>query len=194
MLFPVLGGALDFRLDDRLASGSAGNAVLISDTTLGSDAASVDFSSIPATYAHLMVVWHVRGTKAAQYDSLHLRFNADTTAANYWDCRGYVNSTTYTGSNANAIPTVGWIDAATAYTTSWSAGTLILPDYANTTTHKAAMSWGTSNGPQSGTTSVYHHFGTATWKSTSAVNQLTFVPGSNNIAQYSRFTLYGLSV
>jgi len=51
----------------------------IATTTLGSAAATIDFTSIAATYTDLRLVLVVRSDRAATTDSINLRFNSDTT-------------------------------------------------------------------------------------------------------------------
>jgi hypothetical protein len=54
----------------------------LSDTTLGVSAASIDISSLPTTYAHLLLVGQLRSDTAAASTTALLRFNGDT-GANY---------------------------------------------------------------------------------------------------------------
>ena len=44
---------------------------LIAKTTLGSDAAEIDFTSIPATYTDLYLVTSIRGTRNANDEHLN---------------------------------------------------------------------------------------------------------------------------
>ena len=57
---------------------------LISTVTVGSGgAATISFSSIPATYTDLKVVASLRATGSRGEDAVLIRFNSDSTAANY---------------------------------------------------------------------------------------------------------------
>jgi len=84
---------------------SANGLVLISRQTLGADAASITFSSIPTTFTHLRLMGQVRSTTAATSDVLVTRLNSDT------------------GNNYDFTTTV-WNDVATPGTASVGSGGL----------------------------------------------------------------------
>jgi hypothetical protein len=60
----------------------ANTYTLIESQVLGSSAASVTFSSIPATYTDLVLKVSVRSNRAAGFDNIDIRFNGDS-ASNY---------------------------------------------------------------------------------------------------------------
>ncbi len=55
---------------------------MLADTTLGVAAASIDFTSIPQTFAHLMLALYGRGDTAVVNQFVRIRFNNDS-GANY---------------------------------------------------------------------------------------------------------------
>ena len=57
---------------------------LIAKRTLGANAASVTFSSIPGTgYSDLRLVSSARTNRGNNGDSMYVNFNGDTTSGNY---------------------------------------------------------------------------------------------------------------
>ncbi|MFN9111614.1 MAG: hypothetical protein ACK5XN_16240, partial [Bacteroidota bacterium] len=72
---------------------------MIQSTTLGAAAASVTFSSIPATYEDLIVVCSNINSASGSGRSLYLIANADT-ASTYFDGFASANGTTSTGSES----------------------------------------------------------------------------------------------
>ena len=70
--------------------------ILISSQTLGSSAASVTFSSIPATYTDLVLKVSVRSDVAATADTLFMQFNSITSG--YSETNLYANSANTPGS------------------------------------------------------------------------------------------------
>jgi hypothetical protein len=160
----------------------------------GSAVASIDFSSIPDDYAHLMVVLYLRGTAAANFSSLIGRVNADS-GSHYDSQTQTANNTTLNGSGAAAgsSGTMGRIPAGTAPTNAFGAGLILIPCYAAGVGHKPWLSWSVDRevsgvagdnvlGSQGGI-----------WLSTSAITELTLLPNSGSIDVGSMATLYGLA-
>lgn len=156
----------------------------IATQTLGSAAATVTLSSIPATYTDLVVV--VSAAVASSSGDLLMTFNTDT-ATNYSYTTLTGNGSTVTSSrsaNRNNIPCDynGWLA-----TTLGNHNCIIsVMNYANTTTYKTALT--RSNNAPLGTDA-----NVGLWRSTAAINQIVFInnAGSNFIVG-STFTLYGI--
>lgn len=165
------------------------------DTTLASAAASINVTSIPATFAHLMFVFQARGDTAAADVAATLRLNGDT-GANY-DFMAVYNATaaSITGSESFAVtsiaPTLGTLPAATAPASTFGSLIVTIPNYAGTVANKSvhcdfATKIGTSTG------NMYVIRTSAFWRSTAAVNQLTILAGAGNFIIGSRLTVYGM--
>jgi hypothetical protein len=169
----------------------------IATSTVGSGGvSSVTFSSIPATYTHLQVRFFAQ-TNRATYgrDGLYLRFNSDS-ATNYsfhiltGDGDGVA-----AGAEINTdkiyLPEVGTTTAGASF---FGSGIVDVLDYVNTSKYKTTRSIG--GGDHNGTVAAIGaqvSLRSGGWRSTSAINSITFYPGSGTtISQYSKFALYGI--
>lgn len=122
------------------ASGSGAMTQLVAWTELGSDQASVSLSSISGSCKHLFLTIRIRTDHSASDDAL-VRFNADTTAGNYYGVFAYVTQTT-TGaiSNAGSVATItpigGWVSANTATASYYTDYFIWIMDYTSTSRFK----------------------------------------------------------
>lgn len=173
----------------------AGMGALMFDTELTGTAASIDFSSIPVTRKSLLLICKARTDRAANTtDAVGVRLNGDS-GGNY-----YQNGPRAIGTTVSAIEGLGAASvlafqcpAATA-TASRAGGAVIwIPDYLDTTFHKAlfapfTFSVGTTAGLQQ--TGIYG----GTWANTAAINQVTLISqnGANFIAG-TRISVYGIA-
>jgi hypothetical protein len=169
--------------------------VLIEDKYLSAgDAASFDFTSIPATYTHLKLLMTLRSDRNADGDSVIMKINNDAGNNYVWVIQ-YINSA---GSPANvkqvtlgAPPTIYYCVAGTGTANYISNNEVTLFDYAQTSIFHSWQSRGYEMDKSAGTPYIYD--GGGQWGSTSAINQITLTPlTGTNWKQYSRVTLYGL--
>ena len=166
----------------------------ISTITVGSGgSASIDFTSIPATYKHLQIRAISRSARAVTLDALNLRMGNGTidTGSNYaWHF--------LYGNGASALAAAGASDNAinAFYQTGSSAtasifggGVIDILDYANTSKYKTMRSLSGADLNGSGNMALF----SGLWQSTSAVNCIRLFSGAgSNISQYSSFALYGI--
>lgn len=151
----------------------------ISTQTLGTAVGSVTFSSIPATYTDLVLVFN--GT-AASTQAMELRFNGDT-ATNYSATRLY-------GDGASAVSdrssTSDVMLVGNVYT-SQTANILQIMNYANTTTFKTVLCRSNNAGAQ-----VSARVGL--WRKTpEAITTILVRPsGGANFSIGCELTLYGI--
>jgi len=153
----------------------------IATTSLSSATSSITFSSITATYTDLVIVCLVqKETSGADY--MGLRFNGDT-GSNFSRVRISGDGTT-ASSYQDAGQNIAFCDINVNQFA--SPGNLIinLNNYSNSTTNKIALT--RSNNVNSGTSAVVN-----LWRSTSAINSVTLLSGSN-MKIGSTFTLYGI--
>jgi len=144
--------------------------------TLGSSAASVTFSSIPATYGDLILVFE--GTSSVGING-SVYFNSDTTAANYPYVRMTGNGSTTSSNSGNNI----WFD----FQTTRSMVRIQIMDYSATDKHKTSLSRWDNPSSVLGATAIR-------WSNTAAVTSLQ-VKDTNNAATFasgSTFSLYGI--
>jgi hypothetical protein len=160
---------------------AAGNTyVAIAEQTLGTDAASVTFSSISGAYTDLIMVVNAITSTASEYMSINL--NSDT-GSNY-------SRTNLAGNGTSAVSvrgsneTVGYIGAETYGTNALKFNTVVhFMNYANTTTYKTFLS--RANHVDLAAEAIV-----GLWRSTSAI---TTIKVNSNFATGSTFTLYGIA-
>lgn len=182
------GTPADRKVTAKLLSGMG----VIAQTTLGSAAASISFTSIPATYSHLRVVMMVRSAVAGTDDRVLVRFNNDT-AANYdWQRVYGLNATA--GASATAGDTsihVGSITGSTATAGLASYLDIIIPAYAQTSLHKGLVSTcHFSSANAAANLGVFIQGGK--WRSTAAITRVDLIGWTANLDAGTTATLYGL--
>jgi hypothetical protein len=154
----------------------------IATTTLGSNQANIDFTSIPATYTDLKIIFN--GALATQ-DALSLQFNSDT-GNNYSYTRLQGNGSAAGSTRESNIPIA---KVALIYSTSITSPDNAIIDvlnYANTTTYKTTISRGNS-------ASAFVSSYVSLWRSTSAITSIRVrVDSGSNILTGSTATLYGI--
>ena len=167
---------------------------LISSQTLGSAAASVTFSSIPATYTDLVVKWSARSAQANATTRININLNG-------------VSGTSYsftklqaTGTSASSAQ-VGsfdkwwgeYVSADNATANTFGSGELYLPNYLSTVNKPASFfSVAENNTTVNGDWYVSALASLATI--TSAVTQIAFALNTgDNFMSGSSFYLYGIS-
>ena len=164
---------------------AAGNTYeAIATTTLGSNAASVTFSSISGAYTDLQLVVNNKLTVAsARY--IALQFNSDT-ASNYSATYLYGDGTTAAsgrGSNDNYAR----IGNGSGSTSNPATTVANIMNYSNTTTNKTTV--GRSSGDS------YAIVYVSLWRSTSAITSITVIcdpTSSTLLATGATFSLYGI--
>ena len=160
----------------------------IATQTLGSNASSVTFSSIPGTYTDLVLIAWTKPYSGSE-GALRLRINSDT-GSNY--------SNTVLTSDGSTVSSANYANGTNiALTTGNSLNNPRQPvyitnimNYANTTTFKTCLtrtSDGTSASPGG-----YVDAWVGLWRSTSAITTLTYSTTYFDIGAGSTFTLYGI--
>lgn len=166
--------------------GGGGRTLIAGGTPLASAAASIDFTSIPATYHDLEIVIVGKISTASTAVVINLTVNNDTTDANYNSIRAYATSS---GPNQSAAANRNICTFPGSTVTAGKAGSAIikLPDYRGTTFYRVAQIRSQNAGTR------IEHAGLV-WANTATINRLTLTPsdGSNFIAgTYAR--LYGIT-
>jgi len=151
---------------------------LIEAKTLGSSAASVTFSAIPATYTDLLVKVSSRNTSSSEI--FDFGFNGVTTnqSSIYLNGSGSAaTSATYT-LYGRSVQT-----GATAST--FSNNEIYIPNYAGSSFKSVSVDAVNENNA----TGAFSSFVAGLWSSTAAITSITFTA---SFAQYSSFYLYGI--
>ena len=151
----------------------------IASTTLGSDTASVTFSSISGSYTDLVLI--VAGTVDAT-GNVGLRFNSDS-GTNYSCTILYGNGASAASANVtnDNYANCGGIG------TGQSNSIINIMNYSNSTTYKTVL--GRGNRPADQVNAKV-----ALWRNTAAITNIVVYPinGSSTWKTGSTFTLYGI--
>ena len=164
---------------------------LISSNVLTSSAASVTFSSIPATYTDLVVRASVRTDFSSAYNNYRLRLNADTSSLYSYtrivgvdtlavSSRGSANTSILNGA-ANS-------DASTANT--FTSLEIYIPNYLSTSNKPISI----ISNEEDNATEAYIAATAGLYRNTSAITSISIdsVTTSINLVSGSSFYLYGI--
>lgn len=155
-----------------------GTYALINSTTLGSNQSSITFSSIPATFTDLVLVFEGTATGS---NVKTIKFNGDTSAL-------YSCTTLYgTGSSgACGRYSESYVDVVNSGTNR-QITIINIFDYTNTVTNKTYMSRHSCSA--SSTELIF-----GLWRSTSAINSITINTGTaNSFVTGTTLKLYGIT-
>jgi hypothetical protein len=141
----------------------------------------ITFSSIPSTFTHLQVRFYVLPSAINQYSTL--RFNGDTTTANYrYHYMFGSGSSTGAGTAQNAYS--GTYDSTTAP----GVGILDILDYKDTNKYKTTREISGMDSNGAGTVYTISNL----WMNTAAITSITFTLPGANFATATQFALYGI--
>ena len=163
---------------------------LISSNVLSSSAASVTFSSIPATYTDLLLKGSARGDQGSQFREVFLTLNNLTTSI-YSYTRFYGTGTSRTSSNQTAntpsnTATIFVNDSGSTANT-FASFEIYLPSY--TASQKKPVSLFSAQ--EDNTTSAYMQSVAELVNTTTAINEIKLT--CTNFVSGSSFYLYGIS-
>jgi hypothetical protein len=154
--------------------------IALGNITLGGSAASVTFSSIPATYRDLVLVVNGTTTSGSTANSW-IRFNGDT-GSNYSYVRilGDGSSVSSSASTGNNYLTTGDINSAIF------TSVIHIMDYSATDKHKTALS-------KTGNVSAYLGAYVGRWANTAAITSVLVSNQSGDFTSGTTFALYGIA-
>jgi hypothetical protein len=154
----------------------------LAEVTLSSSASSVTFSSIPATYRDLVVVFVAAGSTTLQG---RVRLNGDT-GSNYNYVRMSGSGSAATSASA-ASQTSGFLSAiAQATTTGALQMNINIMDYSATNKHTTIIS--RADQSANGTEAFANR-----WANTAAVTSVQILTSTGNWASGTTATLYGIA-
>jgi len=170
----------------------ANTHILISTVTVGSGgAASIEFTSIPATYTDLKVVTSFRATGTRTEDALVIRFNSDSTEANYTHryLRGNGSATSSGVPTGYAGAYLGEVNGGTSTTSTFTSGEIYIPNY----TSANQKSFSSDLAQEANQALAYTHLVAGRWTGTASITNILFIDhNANNFAEYSSASLYGI--
>ncbi len=155
----------------------------IATTTLGSAAASITITSIPATYTDLKIVLVGVTTSTT---IMYARVNGDT-GSNY--SRTYLGGQGTSAASGRDTNATRWQfhDATGTSTTLPMMCELDIFNYAGSTNKTALTAF---NGDKNGSGDVYRNV--VLWRNTSAITSVTLLPGAGNLDIGTTLTVYGI--
>lgn len=162
---------------------------LIASNTLGSSAASVTFSGIPATYTDLVLKTSTRKDTAYIVTGSKVFLNSDT-ATNY--------STTTLRSNGTSAESVGGSssgielinNASNATSNTFSNSELYLPNYNSTVNKPMSYAQAPEHNAATGFNNNFVH--AHLYLNSTAISSITISANSGNFVSGSSFFLYGI--
>ena len=167
--------------------------VKIASSTVGAGgAASIDFTSIPATYTDLLIDLSVRSDIAAYRSTLVIQANGDT-ASNYSYTRLYASGSTV-GSDVTASTTyfvIGEVVGASSTASTFTNTYAYIPNYASSNQKSASSDAALeTNDATNNRLSMV----ASKWTGTAAITSLKIFDSNTaqKFVQYSTATLYGI--
>ena len=150
-------------------------------------ASSVTFNSIPQTgYTDLIIKASSRTTTGGA-DNYNITFNGVTTGYTYKELTG--NGTTVSSSNGS-LRLTGLIDGFTMTASTFSNSETYIPNYTSSNYKSFTSDAVTENN----LTLSYAQLWANLWSNTAAISTIALAPsGGSSFAQYSTFSLYGVS-
>lgn len=171
--------------------GVGGGLELIATITLGSAAANIDFTGIPADYKDLEISFQARGTTAATNVDMRVNFNNDTSAIyGHEVIHAFGNGTTFAQGVGQTAATVASIAAGTATAKHASTGRFIINNYSATAFFKQIFSDFFSTLGTGGFTQGRGIYG-GHWGDDDAIDRVTFTCAAGNFDVGTTFSLYG---
>jgi hypothetical protein len=168
--------------------------VALKSTTLGSDTKTVSITSIPQGYTDLVLIANCRSSRADYDDAMYLQVGNGSidTGSNYSKTfMSGANGSAGSGRNSNLTYIDSRLSAASATNTPFSPNIFQFQNYSNITTYKTTLfRW---NEPPSGGTDYGIAAAVGLWRSTAAIDTITFTCAVANFTAGSTFTLYGVA-
>lgn len=157
---------------------------LISTVTVGAGgAASIDFTSIPQTFTDLLVVFSVRSSNGAPYDSSVIWLNGSNASIS----ARYLSGNGSSASSATNSAVLVNVPGATATASTFGNSEVYIPNYTGST-NKA---FSTVSIHENNAATAYQDLEAGLLSSTSAITSLS-LKATATFVQYSTASLYGI--
>jgi len=163
---------------------------LIAKNVLGSDAATVTFSSIPATYDDLYIVVSARTGNTLTYifDYLLIAFNGSYADFSLRTLEGDGSSVASYTRATFGVYFIGRVNGGNSTANTFGSAEIYIPNYAGSTNKSLSSTTVTE---QNGTT-AYCNVVAGLWSQTAAITSLTLDAEVDSFKSGSSFTLYGI--
>jgi hypothetical protein len=151
-------------------------------------AANIEFTSIPATFTDLKLVFSARTTNAGNEANVSISLNGSTSG---FSQRGLYGD----GASAGSFSRTDNLNIALVTSSGNTASTfgnaeIYFPNYAGSTN----KSFSVDDVTEGNMTTAYAQMHAGLWSNTAAITSITLTPqGLGNFVQYSTASLYGIS-
>lgn len=165
----------------------ANTFTLISSATVGvGGASSIDFTSIPATYTDLVVLYSLRNANGSTYADLSVTFTGATGTGGkvLYGLSGGVG--TYSPSSSQNY--YGETNGGSSTANTFSNGSLYIPNYTNSTNKSLSGDAVVENNSSSNVMIL----ASGNYSSSSAITAISLSPAGTTFVQYSTAYLYGV--
>jgi len=150
-------------------------------------AATMDFTSIPATFTDLCVKLSGRSARATQQaDNLFITFNSTTTGYTTRVLNG--NGSSATSANYASRYASNAVDAAGSTASTFSSHEIYIPNY----TSANYKSFSADSVSETNATAAQSDLVAGLWSNTAAITSISLLPEVSTWVQYSTATLYGI--
>jgi hypothetical protein len=167
---------------------------LIASNVLGSSAATVTFSAIPATYTDLVLRLSTRTDRtSANLQRLFVKFNGDGTTTNYSSIEVSRNGTSASSAsqtNSSSIR-LGYTQATDSTSNTFASTEIYFPNYTSSI-NKPFSAFAAPEDNVSGYMDGANFATAGLYSSTSAITSVTFSLPTGNFVSGSSFYLYGI--
>ena len=168
----------------------ANTYTLIESQVLGSSAASVTFSAIPDTYTDLVFKFSVRSDRAATFDNIQARINADS-GSNY--SRTLLSGDGSSASSSRGSSESRWefavINGDTSTSNTFGNGEMYIPNYISTANRPGSY----SGAHEDNNATAYMRANAYLYRGSAALSSIEFSPqNGTNFLSGSSFYLYGI--
>lgn len=168
---------------------------LISSNVLTSSAASVTFSSIPATYTDLVLRISARSNAGGSYNLFKITYNSVSTS--YSDTLLYKDGTNATPQSQRASSTTFYSNAGTGLPFNDSGSTantfgsteIYIPSYTASQNKPASV----FSVQEDNSTTQYMAVDASLWSNTAAITSIIIAQNGGSFVSGSSFYLYGIS-
>jgi hypothetical protein len=163
----------------------ANTYTLIASSTVGSGgAATIDFTSIPATYTDLVLKVSARSTDNT--GDLGIKLNTSTSSFSRKVLRGSGSAASSTSGSDNYV---GGLNPSTYTASTFGNAEIYIPNYAGSTNKSISVDSVTENNA----TEAFAFLVASLWSDTAAITGVTLYNfTSGNLAQYTTAYLYGI--
>ena len=152
-----------------------------------SSVATIEFTSIPASFDDLYFVCSLRSDRASNtWADLRIRFNGASADTNH-SSRYLQGTGAAAASGTTTYAQIGEATASTATASTFANIEVYIPNYAGSTN----KSYSATSAHETNSTTAYMEAIAGLWSDTTAINAVKFVP-VGNFVQYSSICLYGI--